>query len=104
MVESYNIVVIDPLAAVASAIDLDFDKSNADYVRAFDRLVQPLTTRGVTVIIVENIGHDPDARRRAKAASPKGDRADLTFSCSATTNPVCRARRAEAVRRRGRWQ
>jgi hypothetical protein len=95
---SYEVVAIDPLSAVASAIDLDFDKSNADYVRAFDRLVQPLRDRGVTVIIVENIGHDPDAKRRAKGVSAKGDRADLTFSCSATTNPVGLAIRAHKVR------
>ena len=87
VVASFDIVVIDPLSAVASAIDLDFDKSNADYVRAFDRLVQPLTMRGVTVPIVENIGHAAEAKRRAKGASAKGDRADLTFSCSASANP-----------------
>jgi hypothetical protein len=98
VVESYDIVAIDPLSAVASAIDLDFDKSNADYVRAFDKLLQPLTARGVTVVIVENIGHDPDAKRRAKGASAKQDRADLTFSCSAVPNPAGLAIRAQKVR------
>jgi hypothetical protein len=34
-------VVIDPVSAVASAPDLDFDKSNDDWVRFYDRLVQP---------------------------------------------------------------
>jgi hypothetical protein len=98
VVASFDIVVIDPLSAVASAIDLDFDKSNADYVRAFDRLVQPLTMRGVTVSIVENIGHAAEAKRRAKGASAKGDRADLTFSCSASANPAGLVIRAQKVR------
>lgn len=98
VIAAYNIVAIDPLSAVASALDLDFDKSNADYVRAFDRLILPLTARGVAVLIVENIGHDPEAKRRAKGASAKGDRADLTFSCSATPNPVGLAIRAQKVR------
>jgi hypothetical protein len=96
--ECYDIVVIDPLSAVASALDLDFDKSNADYVRAFDRLLQPLTTRGATVVIVENIGHAEDAKRRAKGASAKGDRADLTFACSAVANPPGLAIKAQKVR------
>jgi hypothetical protein len=94
----YDVVVIDPLSAVASAIDLDFDKSNAEYVRAFDTLVQPLTTRGLAVLIVDNIGHDLAAKRRAKGASAKGDRADVTLSCSASTNPAGLAIRAHKVR------
>lgn len=99
MVAAYDIVIVDPLSAVASAIDLDFDKSNADYVRAFDRLVQPLTTRGITVPIIENIGHDPEAKRRAKGASAKGDRADLMFSCSAhPAGLVIRAQKVRSVR------
>ncbi len=95
---AYDIVVVDPLSAVASAIDLDFDKSNAEYIRAFDRLFQPLTKLGLTVLIVENIGHDQDARRRAKGASAKGDRADLTFSCSPSASPVGLTISAQKVR------
>jgi KaiC/GvpD/RAD55 family RecA-like ATPase len=98
VVGAYDIAVIDPLSAVASALDLDFDKSNADYVRAFDRLFQPLTKLGVTVLIVENVGHAEDAKRRAKGASAKGDRADLTFACSAVTNPPGLAIKAQKVR------
>jgi len=98
VLERYDILVIDPLSSLASAIDLDFDKSNADYVRAFDRLLQPLTAQGVTVVIVENIGHAEDARRRPKGASAKGDRADLTFSCSAVANPPGLAIKAQKVR------
>jgi hypothetical protein len=95
---AFQTAVIDPLSAVASALDLDFDKSNADYIRVFDRLVAPLIPRGVTVVIVENIGHDPAAKRRAKGASAKSDRADITFSCTASTNPPGLAIRAEKVR------
>jgi KaiC/GvpD/RAD55 family RecA-like ATPase len=98
IVAAYDIVVIDPLSAVASAIDLDFDKSNAEYIRAFDRLFQPLTKLGLTVLIVENIGHDQDAKRRPKGASAKGDRADLTFSCSTCASPVGLTIAAQKVR------
>ncbi len=94
----YAVVAIDPLSAVASALDLDFDKSNAEFIRFYDRLVQPLTTRGVTVLIVDNIGHAEDAKRRAKGASAKQDRADLTFSCSPSTSPVGLAVKAQKVR------
>ena len=70
---------IDPLSTVASVLDLDFDKSNAEFVRFYDRLVQPLAAAGVAVVMLENIGHAIEARGRAKGASAKADRPDLTF-------------------------
>jgi hypothetical protein len=97
----FDVVAIDPLSAVASAIDLDFDKSNAEFVRFYDRLVQPLTGAGATVVMLENIGHSVDARARAKGVSAKQDRADLTFSCSLRTTPaslVVTARKVRTVR------
>jgi len=94
----YAVVALDPLSAVASALDLDFDKSNAEFIRFYDRLIQPLTTGGVTVLIVDNIGHAEDAKRRAKGASAKSDRADLTFSCSPSASPVGLTVRAQKVR------
>ena len=80
--DAYDIVVIDPLSAVGSALDLNFDQSNADFVKFYDRLVQPITTRGPTVVLLENVGHALEAKNRAKGASAKADRADLTFSCA----------------------
>ena len=94
----YEVVAIDPLSAVASALGLDFDKSNAEFIRFYDLLVQQLTAGGVTVVMVDNIGHAEDARRRAKGVSAKGDRADLTFSCSSSTSPVGLTIRAQKVR------
>jgi hypothetical protein len=78
----YDVVVIDPLSAVASALDLDFDNSNRDFVTFYDRIVQPLTTNGVTVAMIDNVGHASEAQKRAKGVSAKADRADLTFVCS----------------------
>jgi hypothetical protein len=84
----FAVVLIDPLSSVASALDLDFDKSNAEFVRFYDRLVQPLASVGVAVVMLDNIGHALEARGRAKGVSAKQDRADLTFSCKLKTQPV----------------
>jgi hypothetical protein len=95
---AYDLVAIDPLSSVASALDLDFDKSNADFVRFYDRLVQPVIDDGVTVVLIENIGHDREARHRAKGVSAKEDRADLAFSCKANTDPDALVIRCTKVR------
>ncbi len=98
VVESYDLIVIDPLSAAASALDGDFDTSNAEYVRFYDRLLQPLTARGVAVVLVDNIGHSQDARKRAKGASAKGDKADVTIACRAHASPRALALQADKVR------
>jgi hypothetical protein len=101
IVARYDVVALDPLSAVASALDLDFDKSNADFVRFYDRLIQPLVDDGRAVVMLENIGHATEARSRAKGASAKQDRADLTFSCTLRSNPtglLITARKVRTVR------
>lgn len=50
--------------------------------------MQPLVTAGMAVVMLENIGHAIEARSRAKGASAKQDRADLTFSCKLRAQPV----------------
>ncbi len=97
----YRLIALDPLSAAAAALDLDFDKSNHDFIRFYDRLIQPLTAQGVTVAIVDNVGHAEEARTRAKGASAKSDRADLTFSCSLSTTPpglIVKAGKVRSVR------
>jgi hypothetical protein len=97
----YALVAIDPLSAAAAALDLDFDKANAEYIRFYDRLIQPLTAAGVAVVLVDNVGHAEDARARAKGASAKQDRADLTFSCSPSTTPpglIVKAAKVRSIR------
>lgn len=86
--ELYDVIEIDPLSAVASALGLDFDSSNKEFIAFYDRLVQPLAARGRVVIMLENVGHAEDAQKRAKGASAKEDRADLTFWCKRQANPV----------------
>ena len=98
IVGAYEIVAIDPVSAVASALSLDFDKSNDDWVRFYDRLIMPLTSAGVLVLLLDNVGHAEDAKRRAKGASAKSDRADLTFSCSLCAEPVGLLIKAHKVR------
>lgn len=78
----YDVVILDPLSAVASALDLDFERSNNEFIRFYDTLVQPLTARDVAVLLPDNIGHAIEAKSRAKGVSAKSDRADLTFPCS----------------------
>ncbi|MGO9974397.1 MAG: hypothetical protein ACLP01_16655 [Solirubrobacteraceae bacterium] len=95
---AYDVVVIDPLSAVASALDLNFDQSNAEFVKFYDRLVQPVTAKGVTVGMVDNVGHALEARSRAKGASAKSDRADLTFSCALLSTPPALVIKAHKVR------
>lgn len=85
--ERFDVLVIDPLSSVASTLALDFDKSNADYVKVYDRLVQPLVTAGLLVVLLDNVGHAVEAKGRAKGASAKSDRADLTMSCKLQAQP-----------------
>jgi hypothetical protein len=82
MMSRYDIAWIDPLSTVASTLGYDFDRSNSEFVTFYDRFVQPLTTAGMTVVLLENVGHALEAKGRAKGASAKSDRADLTFSCA----------------------
>jgi hypothetical protein len=97
----FDVLAIDPLSAVGSALDLDFDKSNQDFVKFYDRLVQPLVAGGTTVLMLDNVGHAVEARTRARGASAKSDRADLTFACALQTSPVglvITARKVRTVR------
>src|SRR5436309_5135827 len=48
--------------------------------------------------MVDNIGHAEEARSRGKGVSSKGDEADLTFSCKATTDPPGLIVRCQKVR------
>jgi hypothetical protein len=86
--DRFDVVAIDPISAVASTLGLDFDKSNAEFVRFYDLLVQPLAAAGVAVAMLDNVGHAIEARARAKGASAKQDRADLTFWCKVKAQPV----------------
>ncbi len=94
----YEVVAIDPLSRVANALDLDFDKANLDFTGFYNRLIQPLVSRGVTVAMVDNVGHAQEAKRRAKGVSAKGDLVDLSFSCGANANPVGLSIKADKVR------
>jgi hypothetical protein len=84
----YDVAIIDPTSGVASALGADFDKSNAEYALFHDRLVQPLVTAGMAVVQADNIGHAIEARGRAKGASAKQDKADVTFSCKLKAGSV----------------
>jgi hypothetical protein len=95
---AYRVIAIDPLASVAAALDLDFDKSNAQFIAFYDKLVQPLTDAGIAVVMIDNIGHAEEARSRAKGVSGKGDKADLTFSCKAIADPAGLVVRCQKVR------
>ena len=95
---SYDFVGIDPLSSVASALDLDFDTSNRDYVGFYDKLIAPLVARGLLVELLDNIGHSIDAKNRAKGVSAKLDRADLVFACSRSAAPEGMLIKATKVR------
>jgi hypothetical protein len=95
--ERYRWITLDPLSHVASALGLDFD-SNTEYAKFHDGLVGSLARAGVTVLMCDNIGHSDDAKGRAKGASAKGDRADVTLSCSRAANPPGLAIKATKVR------
>lgn len=88
MIARYDIVIIDPLSGVASTLGVDFDKSNAEYIDFYDRLVQPLSTAGLVVLQLDNVGHAIEAKSRAKGASAKQDKADLTFACKVKAAPI----------------
>jgi hypothetical protein len=84
----FDVVIADPLSAVASTLDLDFDKSNAEYARFHDMIVQPLVSAGLVFLSLDNIGHAIEARSRAKGASAKQDRADVTLWCKPKAQPA----------------
>lgn len=88
IVGRYQIVGIDPLSAVESALGLNFEQRNTDYIAFYDKLIQPLTRRGVIILKADNVGHALEAQSRAKGVSAKHDRADIALSCSLTSNPV----------------
>jgi hypothetical protein len=96
--ESFDVIVVDPLSSVASTLGLDFDKSSADFVRYYDALAQPVISLGLLLVHVDNVGHGPDSKTRAKGASAKSDRADLTFSCTLQRNPEALILTAQKVR------
>lgn len=98
IVGRYQVVAIDPLSAVESALGLNFEQSNRDYVMFYDRLIQPLAAQGVTVPKADNVGHAIEAKTRAKGASAKQDRADLAFSCSLISAPAGLVIRCTKVR------
>lgn len=97
-IKRFDIIIIDPLSAVASTLGLDFDKSNAEFVRFYDRLVQPVAAAGAAVVMLDNVGHAHEAKTRAKGASAKSDRADLTFSCTLQATPQALIITAHKVR------
>lgn len=98
LAQRYQVVAIDPTSAVASALDLDFDKNNAEYVLFHDRLIKPLVDRGMIVLQVDNIGHAFDARGRAKGVSAKQDKADVVISCASRAQPAALMLKATKVR------
>ena len=97
--DAYDVVVIDPLSSVAAALGLNFDQNGADYIEFYDRLVQPVLTAGVPIVLLDNIGHSQEARGRAKGTSAKLDRADLVFACrKVSTGLAIRATKVRTVR------
>lgn len=111
MVDRFDIVLVDPLSSVGSVLNLNFDNSNAEFVAYYDKLVQPLVSGGLLVVQLENVGHDVEAKTRAKGASAKEDRADLSFYCKLVARPapalIVTARKVRSVRaahkRDDRW-
>ena len=81
----YDVVIVDPLGDVMAALNLE-DKAD-HYVRFYKRLVEPLRTAGVAVVILDNIGHAEDAQHRPSGTSSKMNKADLLFSCTARDEP-----------------
>jgi len=86
IVKNYELLAIDPISAVASALGMNFDNENAPFVNFYTTLIQPLVTAGLAVVLVDNVGHAEEAKARAKGASAKQDCPDLTFSCSLAPN------------------
>jgi hypothetical protein len=94
----FSVVIKDPASSVGSALGLNFDNANDEWVLFWRRLVEPLRAAGVTVIVLDNVGHAEDARTRAKGASAKQDKADLTFHCKLQSNPAALTVTAAKVR------
>jgi hypothetical protein len=94
----YDWIGIDPLSAVAAALDRDFE-NNAEYVAFHARLIEPLTRQGVPVVLVDNVGHGDTARTRAKGASAKQDKADVLLTCTAISGGLAiQARKVRSIR------
>lgn len=105
--DRFQVLALDPLSAVESTLSLNFEQSSRDYALFYDRLVQPLTNKGVAVPAADNVGYSIDAKSRARGASAKHDKADLAFACSLISAPAgllircTKARSARSPIRRG---
>ncbi len=95
---AYAVVAIDPLSSAGSALDLDFIQSNSDYTRWYDRLVQPPVSDGAAFVLADNIALADNAKGRAKGASAKAQKADLTLITRRSANPVGLILEADKVR------
>ena len=100
---AYEVIVIDPLSEVESALGLNFEQRNTEYLAFYDKLIKPIRNRGVAPVLIDNVGHAAEAQKRAKGASAKGDRADLTFSCALVNGGLAiRAQKVRTIRTRFR--
>lgn len=78
----FNVIGIDPYSTAGDAAGLDLVSRDQDAVAFHERLVKPIVAHGGTVLIPDNIGHSPEARRRVKGASGKQDKADVVLVCT----------------------
>jgi len=81
----YDVVIVDPLNDALAAAGLGHE--NVDYIGFHTKLMEPLRTHGVAVVMLDNIGHAEDAQGRPMGASAKMHKADLMFSCTAQDDP-----------------
>jgi hypothetical protein len=94
--EFYDVLIIDPLGDALEAVELE-DK-NSDYRRFYLKLIEPLRTHGVAVVMLDNVGHADDAQERPIGPSAKRHKADLEFSSVVQDDPLALRLTATKVR------
>lgn len=97
--ERYDVVILDPVSAIADALGLDFLKDNAEYTRFYNTLIQPLVTAGLAVLMPDNEGHAEEAQGRPMGVAQKGNVGDLRFACKTIRGAILiTAKKTRSVR------
>lgn len=79
----FHVVVFDSSRRFQSALTGADENSSTDYAQMVEMLVMPLKAHGVTVLILDNTGHEEQGR--ARGTSAKGDLPDLALIAAQET-------------------
>lgn len=93
----YALIVLDAVSDAGAALELKFARDNDEWATFFQGFVKPCQGR-VALLMLDNIGHNEDAKTRAIGASAKGHKVDIRLSARRRDNPLSLVITCEKVR------